>query len=140
MTTKRKQRTSQQNKALHKWFDMVADALNDAGWSVNKVLESKLIRALRAFTEWMRETSDSWIFIADKLDELIINNAQTVEIPWNGTLIKELIYRPVMQAMTGHKSTTELNTVDPSEIYEVLNRHLGEKLKIHVPWPSEETR
>ena len=42
--------------------------------------------------------------------------------------------------MTGKHSTTELNTVDPSEIYEVLNRHLGERLGVHVEWPSEETR
>ena len=60
-----------------------------------------------------------------------------IEIPWNPTLIKELIYRPVMLAMTGNQSTTELNTKDPSEIYEVLNRHIGEKLGIHVEFPSD---
>ena len=60
-----------------------------------------------------------------------------VEIPWNETLIKELIYRPVMLAMTKNQSTEELNTKDPSEIYEVLNRHLGEKLGIHVEFPSD---
>ena len=62
-----------------------------------------------------------------------------VEIPWNATLVKELLWRVVQEAMTGKHSTTELNTVDPSEIYEVLNRHLGERLGVHVEWPSEET-
>ena len=32
-----KQRTSQQNKALHKYFQLVADALNDAGLDIRKV-------------------------------------------------------------------------------------------------------
>jgi len=29
------ERTNQQNKALHLWLEMLADALNDAGYSVN---------------------------------------------------------------------------------------------------------
>ena len=62
-----------------------------------------------------------------------------VEIPWTAVLVKELLWRVVQEAMTGKHSTTELNTVDPSEIYEVLSRHLGERLGLHVEWPSEET-
>lgn len=33
-------RTSQQNRALHKWCSMVAEALNDGGYSVPIVLEN----------------------------------------------------------------------------------------------------
>lgn len=33
-------RTNQQNKALHKWCEMLADDLNDAGYSITKVLRS----------------------------------------------------------------------------------------------------
>lgn len=98
-----KQRTIIQNRALHLWFDQVADALNAAGWNVQKTLR------------------------------------HDVEIPWNGTLIKELIYRPVMEAMTGKHSTTELDRIEPNKIFEVLNLHLGEKLGLHVPFPSEES-
>ena len=82
--------------------------------------------------------------IAIALNDAGYNVAKTlrhdVEIPWNGTLVLELMWRPVQEAMTGKHSTTELNTVDPSEIYEVLNRHLGERLGVHVEWPSEENR
>ena len=100
---KRKRRTNLQNKALHKFFQQLADALNESGYSVAKTLR------------------------------------HDVEIPWNRATVKELLWRPVQEAMTGKHSTTELNTVDPSEIYEVLNRHLGERLGVHVEWPSEET-
>lgn len=98
-----KPRTPTQNKALHKFFELLADSLNDAGWNVQKTLR------------------------------------HDVEIPWNPTLVKELIWRPVQEAMTEKHSTTELDRMEPSQIYEVLNLHLGEKLGIHVPFPSEET-
>lgn len=59
-----------------------------------------------------------------------------IEIPWTKESVKEHIWRVIQEAMTGKRSTTEINTVDPSEIYEVINRHLGEKFGIHVPWPN----
>ena len=37
-----KQRTIQQNKALHKWFELVADELNDAGLDMKKVLKPNI--------------------------------------------------------------------------------------------------
>lgn len=61
-----------------------------------------------------------------------------VEISWTPEMVKNLLWRPVQEAMTGKKSTTELNTVDPSEIYEVLNRYFSEKFGIFIPWPSNE--
>lgn len=36
-----KQRTSQQNRALHKWCELMATALNDAGYPLKAVLEHK---------------------------------------------------------------------------------------------------
>ena len=99
-----KKRTPTQNNSLHLWFDQLADALNSAGWNVQKTLR------------------------------------HDVEVPWSGVLIKEMIYRPVMEAMTGKHSTTELDTVEISEVFEVLNLHLGEKLGIFVPWPSESSQ
>ena len=98
-----KQRTLLQNRALHKFFDLLAEALNDAGLDVQKTLR------------------------------------HDIEIPWNGTLVKELIWRPVQEAMTNKESTTELETPDPSHIYEVISRYLGAKFGLYVPFPSEET-
>ena len=36
------QRTGQQNKALHKYFELLADALNEAGFTVQLVLKEKV--------------------------------------------------------------------------------------------------
>lgn len=94
-------RTNKQNAAMHVYFELVAEALNDSGYDMQKVLELK-----------------------------------TVSIPWNKELVKETLWRPIQEAMTGKESTTEISTVEPSDIYLVLHRHLAEKLGIDVPWPD----
>lgn len=97
-----KQRTLQQNKALHKWFDLVAETLNEAGLDMRKTLK------------------------------------QEIEISWTRSAVKEYLWRPVMRAMIGKESTTQMSTTDIDKIFNVLNRHLGEKLKVHQPFPSIE--
>lgn len=95
-------RTSTQNKALHKYFELLADELNSAGLDMKKTLK------------------------------------QTVDIPWSKETVKDYLWRPIQNAQLEKESTTELTTDEINKVYEVLNRHLGEKLQIHVPFPSSE--
>jgi len=98
-----KQRTLQQNSALHLFFRLLADELNSAGLDMRQVLKPG------------------------------------VEIPWTDENVKEYLWRPIQKAYTRKDSTKELNkTKDINNIYEILNRHLGEKLGIHVEFPSIE--
>jgi len=62
----------------------------------------------------------------------------TIDIPWTQENVKNHLWRPIQEAMLNKESTTELTTKEVSQVYEVLNRHLGEKLKVHVPFPSDE--
>ena len=62
-----------------------------------------------------------------------------IDIPWNQAMVKEFLWKPVMEVMTGKHSTTEMNTVDPSEIYDVVDRHISQVTGVHVEFPSEET-
>lgn len=96
------QRTLQQNKALHVFFQNVADKLNEAGLDLRAVLKPH------------------------------------VEIPWSKELVKEHLWRPIQELQLRKQSTTELTTDEVSKVYEVLNRFLGEKHGIYVPFPSEE--
>lgn len=95
-----KKRTGNQNRAVHVYFELLAKALNDAGYDMRKVLK------------------------------------QDVEIPWTKASVKNHLWRPIQDVMLDKESTTELNTVEPSEIYEVLNKHIAEKFGISIPWPS----
>ena len=60
------------------------------------------------------------------------------EIPWNCEMAKRFLWGPIQKAMTDEDSTTEMDTREPSEIYETLNRMTAEKFGISVPWPSIE--
>ena len=99
-----KQRTPTQNNALHKFCELLAEALNDAGLDMRVVLKPE------------------------------------IEIPWDKTSAKKHLWKPIQKALTEKESTTDADTTDYSKVYEVLNRHMGEKHGIHVPWPSKETK
>lgn len=61
------------------------------------------------------------------------------EIPWTQKSVKDYLWRPVQEAMTGKVSTTELSTVDPTAIHEALARHLAVRLGVECPpWPTKE--
>jgi hypothetical protein len=63
-----------------------------------------------------------------------------VDIPWTDKSVKEYLWRPVQRIMTGKESTTELckSNKEIDSIFDVINRHLGEKFGIHVAFPSIE--
>lgn len=62
-----------------------------------------------------------------------------VEIPWNKVTIKEYIWRPIMTAQLGKRSTTELTTTDIDDVFNTIVRHLGSKFGIEIEFPSVET-
>lgn len=64
---------------------------------------------------------------------------EKVDVDWTPDLFFEIIWRNAQIAITGKKSSTELSKLEEIDlIYEHVNRHLGEKFGIHVPFPSEE--
>lgn len=96
--------TRTQQNSLHKYCEMLAGALNDAGYEMKAVLQVK-----------------------------------SVDVPWSRDRVKEVLWRPIQEAMTGKGSTTELDRLEPSQVYEVLNRHIASHFGVSVPWPSEES-
>ena len=95
-------RTARQNRALHLYFTLLAETLNDAGLDMRAVLKAD------------------------------------IDIPWTTSSIKEFIWRPIQELQVGKKSTTELSKWEVSQVWETINRHIGEKFGIHEPFPSIE--
>ncbi len=93
-------RTTTQNSAMHRYFRLLADALNDAGYDMKKVLKPE------------------------------------VEIPWSVSSVKEFLWRPIQEIITGKESTTKLDRKEVSEVYEPLNRHIASKFGVVVPFPD----
>jgi hypothetical protein len=63
--------------------------------------------------------------------------SKKLEVDWNTELVKEILWRTAQRSITSKKSTTELNKMEEIDlIYNHLNRHLGEKFGIYVPFPD----
>ena len=65
---------------------------------------------------------------------------KTLDVDWDkeGRLVKELLWRRAQMVVLGKTSTTELEKIgDIDLVYDTLNRFLGEKFGIHVPFPTE---
>jgi len=63
-----------------------------------------------------------------------------IDIPWTCENVKNHLYKPLLKALTGKESTIDMDTKDPSMVYEILNRFMGEKHGIIVDWPSRESQ
>ena len=61
-----------------------------------------------------------------------------IEIPWSGPSVKEYLWRPIQTAQLNKQSTTELTTVEIDQVFDTINRHIGEKFGLHIPFPSIE--
>lgn len=113
-------------------------------WRKNKYLEVEFRRkakqrtltqnrALHLFCQWLADTlNDAGLDMRKTLRD-------DVEVPWTQASVKEYLWRPIQLAMTDKQSTTEITTVEPTDIHAVLSRHLGQRLGIQCPeWPKRD--
>ena len=63
---------------------------------------------------------------------------QEIDIPWDTINAKEYLWRPIQKELLKKKSTTELKSNEIDKVYEVLNRMIGERTGIYIPFPSIE--
>lgn len=93
-------RTSRQNRALHLYFDLLSEALNDGGFDMRVVIK------------------------------------KDVDIPFTPETVKSHLWKPIMEAYLEKSSTTKLRTNEISAVYEILNRHIGERTGVSVQFPN----
>jgi hypothetical protein len=98
------QRTPQQNKALHKYLELVAEEMNRNGITMQDV-----VKAIKRAE--IRPTKES---------------------------LKEVVWKPLQEIILAKKSTTELEKTEIDEIYEVMNKWLGQEFEIHIPFPTHD--
>lgn len=55
---------------------------------------------------------------------------------WTMYMIKDLMYKPVLKALSGKQSTEDQSTVEPSQVAEVILRSFGAKGVVLPEWPS----
>lgn len=113
-------------------------------WRENKYVEVEFRRKAKQRT--LTQNAAMHLFfgwLADALNDAGYDMRRTlrndIDIPWTPAAVKEHLWRPIQIAMTDKRSTTEITTVEPTEIHAVLSRHLGQKLGIQCPaWPKRD--
>ena len=101
-------------------------------WATGKQRSLKQNSALHVWCQLMADELNSAGLGMEKVLE------HKASIDWTMAGVKEHLWKPVQEAMTGKDSTTEVGKVDYVKVYETLNRHFGDKMGIHVPWPVNE--
>jgi len=63
-----------------------------------------------------------------------------IDMMWSKTLVKELLWRKIQKKYLAKHSTKDLNSIgEITEIYDMLNKFLGQNFFVHVDFPSLET-
>ena len=96
-------------------------------------------------TRTSRQNRSVWLYCTLLAEEL--NNSGTymvlffykkgAQVSWTKESVMEAIWRPIQIAMFEIKSTTKIKTHQVSEIYEEINRFIGEKFGLSVPFPDK---
>ena len=89
-----------------------------------------------ALHKWLAQLS---IFLNDAGYDMKKTLSHHMEIPWDsqGRNAKELLFKPVLEALTGKESTAKADRVQYNEVQEVLARHFAQKEGLIIPpWPS----
>jgi|GEM_PF-1348722 len=131
------QRTAQQNKALHRYFELLAEALNEAGYTMQFVMSHRRIKIIVKVMDWLaRVCADC----KEKIDEAkeMMTDPIDGEAPWTKEMVKENLWRTYQREMLKKESTTALKRNEIDVVYDGLNRFLGERYGISVSFPSRE--
>jgi hypothetical protein len=104
MKLTKKQRTTQQNRALYLYFNLVSEEAKNTGVT---------------FTEFIRKRPQ-------------------LDMMWTPERVKE-IWKTAQYHLFNQTSTTELSSTQIDQVYDVVNKVLGEIMGIYIPFPSIET-
>lgn len=118
-------------KAFKEFIEKIKDGRYQLEFKKRK-RTSKQNRAMHLyFTQLAEELNDAGFDMKKTLRE-------DVNIPWTPTNIKENLWRPLQRAYLRIESTKNLKSGDIDKVYEILNKEIGERTGVYVPWPSED--
>lgn len=69
---------------------------------------------------------------------LTVSKLLKVTVMWTPTAVKELLWKPIQEAVLDKKSTAKLNKDEVIKVYDVLNLTLAERYGISIEFPSKD--
>jgi len=61
---------------------------------------------------------------------------QDIEIEWTGYTIKEYLFKPLLRAKFGKKTTTKITTNEINDIFDIINKTIAERTGGEVEVPN----
>lgn len=71
-----------------------------------------------------------------KCETISVFGNEPLEGPWTAGKFKELVYKRVLEALTGKTSTEDQSTVEPSTVAMYISRQYAQNGLICPAWPS----
>ncbi len=134
-------RTLTQNSAIHKYFTILAEGLNDAGYSFNRIILRRpynFIRKKRKEISQLEPHPYTQGYLK-ALDDILALLPRVI-VSWTGDTVKDFLWRPVQESICSKQSTTELNRDECSKVYDELNRLTASEFGISIEFPSKKNK
>ena len=100
-------------------------------WRTGKTRTHKQNNALHVYCRMLSEA------LNDAGYDMKKTLKQEVEIPWTTELVKQYLWKPVQEVVTGADSTSTAGTEDYDKVHQVLSKHLSEKFNVYIPFPAK---
>jgi|GEM_PF-4793211 len=135
--TRAKGRTIAQNSALHLYWSMLADALNDAGYDVEMTLSKSKGTLIKKVFEWGRKRISNHNALS-KMENRLMDDLGG-KVPWTMILVKEILWKPLQAKILGKESTTKLDKdEDITKVYLSFDAIISDRTGVSVAFPSVE--
>ena len=109
--------------------------LEDGVWEATpKRMDNRTVQQNRALHLYCKQ-------VAEELNKKGIGVTAVLkpEVSFNMITVKEQLYKPILAALRGKNSTRQMTSKELNEVYDVMNKVLGERFGIHVEFPSIES-
>ena len=100
---------------------------------VKKVVKTRTSLQNASLHKWMSLLADALNLSGQDMRKTI---RQDIDISWTEYNIKEYLFKPMMKAMYGKESTTQLSTVEIQKVYELVDKTIAERTGVTIPWPN----
>ena len=70
----------------------------------------------------------------------VVKAIRKAEIRPTKNAIKEVVWKPLLLIIAGIDSTTKQTSDNTQQVYEAMNKWLGQEFQIHVPFPSQQSK
>lgn len=65
-----------------------------------------------------------------------IQHILKVDVPYTNHSVKQCIWEPIQKSYLQTENISELQTRDVDQIFDILNRGIGDYTGVNVPWPQ----